>query len=224
VQVDARRATGRVGVATADGEPRFTIEDDQAYDNIEPAALPDLAAERFAFLYHGTLAARHATSAATLRALRALRLPTFVDVNLRAPWWERSAVEDLLAGARWLKLNAAELAELDGTAGTLLQRADRLRKRFGLETVVVTSGAQGSLTVTADLSYQERPDRIPNFVDSVGAGDAFSAVLLLGLAHSWTPPFALRCATAFAAAICGVRGALPPDDSIYQRFSRQWRT
>jgi fructokinase len=167
---------------------------------------------------------RHATSAATLRGLRSLRLPTFVDVNLRAPWWERGAVEDLLAGARWLKLNAAELTDLDGAAGTLLQRADRLRKHFGLDTVVVTSGGQGSLAVTPELSYQERPDRIANFVDSVGAGDAFCAVLLLGVARGWALPLALRRATMFAAAICGVRGALPPDDSLYQRFSRQWRT
>ncbi len=226
VQIDATRPTGKVTVdATDSDEPRFAIPANQAYDYIDSAALPDLGAERFAFLYHGTLAAREAASADAVRALRATGVPTFVDVNLRAPWWEGGAVEQLLTGARWLKLNANELLELaSGPARTLLQRATALRKRFELETVVVTLGGQGSLAVTGALSMTERPERVMNFVDSVGAGDAFSAVLLLGLERGWPLQLNLQRAAAFAAAICGVRGALPPDDSLYQRFSLLWRS
>lgn len=224
VQVDDARPTGRVIVAPTDDESRFTIPDDQAYDYIDRAALPDLTAEPLAFLYHGTLAARRPGSAAALRALRAAGLPAFIDVNLRAPWWERATIHALLSGARWLKLNAGELAEVaDDAAGTLLQRADALRKGFSLELVVVTSGEQGSLAVTAELSFNQRPERARGFVDSVGAGDAFSAVLLVGLARGWELQLALQRAAAFAAAICGVRGALPPDDSLYQRFLRVWQ-
>ncbi|HEX5049936.1 MAG TPA: PfkB family carbohydrate kinase [Gammaproteobacteria bacterium] len=232
IQVDPSRATGRVAVANvddksndkSDDQPRFTIPGNQAYDYIDKAEFPNLAQERLAFLYHGSLATRKAQSAAALRFLRDSGLSTFVDVNLRAPWWTRAAVEQLLRGARWVKLNGTELAELvNGPIRTQLQRAEAVRSQFDLELVVVTYGDQGSLAVTEELSITARPERVPTFVDSVGAGDAFSAVLMLGIARGWPLQLALHRATSFAAAICGIRGALPEDDAIYQRFSRQWR-
>jgi fructokinase len=225
IQIDPGRPTGRVVVATSEDEPRFTIPGNQAYDYIDKAELPNLSNEQLGFLYHGSLAARKGTSAAALRFLRDGGLSTFVDVNLRAPWWERGTVEHLLRGARWLKLNGTELAELvNGPIRTQLQRAEALRSQFDLELVVVTYGDQGSLAVNSDLSITAQPERVPQFVDSVGAGDAFSAVLMLGLTRGWPLQLALHRATSFAAAICGVRGALPEDASLYQRFSRQWRT
>jgi fructokinase len=224
IQVDPVRPTGRVVVATSHGEPRFTIPADQAYDFIDKAEFPNLAEERLAFLYHGSLAARSPTSAGALRFLREGGLSTFVDVNLRAPWWDHASVEGLLRGARWLKLNGTELAELvDGPTRTQLQRAEAVRSRFGLDVVVVTYGDQGALGVSAELSITAQPERVPSFVDSVGAGDAFSAVLMVGIARGWPLQLSLHRATSFAAAICGVRGALPDDPAIYQRFARQWR-
>lgn len=225
IQVDPSCATGRVVVTTGDGEPRFAIPANQAYDYIDKAEFPNLAEEKLAFLYHGSLAARQATSATALHFLRNSGLSTFVDVNLRSPWWNRAAVDNLLRGARWLKLNGTELAELvDGPVRTQLQRAEALRSQFDLELVVVTYGDQGSLAVTADLSITGQPERVPAFVDSVGAGDAFSSVLMLALARGWPLQLGLHRATSFAAAICGIRGALPEDDTIYQRFLKQWRT
>jgi fructokinase len=225
IQIDPLRATGRVVVATSEHEPRFTIPGNQAYDFIDKAEFPNLAQEKLAFLYHGSLATRKPPSAAALRFLRDSGLSTFVDVNLRSPWWDRAAVEGLLRGARWLKLNGTELAELvNGPSRTQLQRAETVRSQFGLELVVVTYGDQGSLAVTAELSITGQPERVPAFVDSVGAGDAFSAVLMLGLARGWPLQLALHRATSFAAAICGIRGALPEDATIYQRFLKQWRS
>ena len=224
IQVDPVRATGRVLVANDENEPRFTIPGNQAYDYIEKAEFPNLARDELSFLYHGSLATRKATSEAALRSLRDSGLPTFVDVNLRAPWWTRAAVESLLGGARWAKLNGTELAELvNGPIRTQLQRAEAVRSQFGLELVVVTYGDQGSLAVTKQLSITAQPERVPAFVDSVGAGDAFSAVLMFGIARGWSLQLALHRATSFAAAICGIRGALPEDNSIYQRFLKQWR-
>jgi fructokinase len=46
-------------------------------------------------------------------------------------------------------------------------------------------------------------------VDTVGAGDAFAAVFMLGLLQRWDAPTTLRRASEYAAAMCRVRGAAP---------------
>lgn len=224
VQIDTAHPTARLTVIASDEEPHFSIPADQAYDHIDVAALPDLGAERWALLYHGSLAVRQPESAAALKRLRALGVPTFIDVNLRAPWWDHDEIETLLRGARWVKVNAAELVELvHGPARTLLQRAETLRMRFDLDCVIVTRGEQGSFAVTRDGSVTEPPERVSELVDAEGAGDAFTAVLIFGIVRRWPLELMLRRATAFAAAICRESAPLPANEDIYRRFVRAWR-
>jgi hypothetical protein len=52
-------------------------------------------------------------------------------------------------------------------------------------------------------------------VDTVGAGDAFSAVFLFGQMQGWPLALTLARANAFAGAICGISGAVPADISFY---------
>lgn len=227
IQRDDVHPTGRVRVSLIDNEPLFSILPEQAYDFIDSAGLPQADSGTFALLYHGSLASRQPVSAAALDALRESGLPIFIDVNLRSPWWDRDRAEHLLAGGRWLKLNHQELAEFTDldTAGTtgLLQGARTLCNRFGLQTVIVTRGDSGAVAVTADGSAVGKPEPVAEFADSVGAGDAFSAVTLLGILRGWSLETTLRRATAFAAAICSVRGAVPADTRLYQRFLESWQ-
>lgn len=236
IQRDAAHPTGRVRVSLMNGEPLYSILPEQAYDFIDSAALPDSLSDlgsrsdadgAFALLYHGSLAARRPVSARTLEALRESALPIFIDINLRRPWWERKAVEHLLAGGRWLKLNhheLAELAELPGTGtGALLEGAASLCNRYGLQTVIVTRGEAGAVAVTADGSVVGKPEPAAGITDQVGAGDAFSAVTLLGILRGWSLDTTLSRASAFAAAICSVRGAIPADAALYERFLASWQ-
>jgi fructokinase len=73
-------------------------------------------------------------------------------------------------------------------------------------------GRQGELA-------QVRPERVETIVDTVGAGDAFAAVLLVGLAKQWPLPLTLQRAQTFASAIVGQRGATVADLSFYQAFN-----
>jgi len=63
-----------------------------------------------------------------------------------------------------------------------------------------------------------------NFVDSVGAGDAFSAVAIYGLLNKWDYKKILTRAVAFAAYICTIMGALPDSIDIYKKFLHKWGT
>jgi fructokinase len=61
-----------------------------------------------------------------------------------------------------------------------------------------------------------------SMVDTVGAGDAFSAVLLLGIQQGWPLSVTMERAQAFASALVSQRGATVQDSSFYQTFIRAW--
>lgn len=224
VQLDPVHPTGRVAVGIKAGQPSFTILPDQAYDFIalEPAA-GALDRGPISLLYHGSLIARNETSRASLLALRRRHaIPVFVDVNLRPPWWTKTLVNELLRGARWSKLNNDELNALSGEA-SLEASAEALRRRLGFELLIVTLGTEGALIVVEDGITKGAPVVVDEVVDTVGAGDAFSAVMLYGLIRGWRLSDSLQRAMEFAAAVCRQRGATVADRGLYQGYQARWR-
>lgn len=59
-------------------------------------------------------------------------------------------------------------------------------------------------------------------VDTVGAGDGFAAVCILGAVSGWPVARLLTRADAFASAICGIRGAVPDSAEFYRPFLEEW--
>ena len=155
-----------------------------------------------------------------------LGVPAFVDINLRDPWWQRESVFSLMQGARWLKLNDHELAVLlQRTLTTPLeiaQAASDLRERCACEWVMVTLGAQGAMLISADAQFSAAAAPVDEIVDTVGAGDAFSAVILLGILFNWEPALSLQRAVDFAAAVCKQRGATSPVPTLYSTHLERW--
>jgi fructokinase len=229
LQRDPAHPTGTVQVELVAGQPRFSILSGQAYDHIDPAAaLQAIAGRTLSCLYHGTLAARHDTSRAALDGLRQAGLPTFVDLNLRSPWWSPDGLKHVLQGARWVKLNDEELLELGGLvehappAGDLTAAADVLRTRYGLALLVVTLGAEGARLLSPEALLASPAPPVEALQDTVGAGDAFSAVMLVGLHRGWSLVQMLERALAFAARICGQRGATARDPTLYCSTLEGW--
>ncbi len=224
VQRDALHPTGIVDITLLDGQPRFHIVEAQAYDYIEHGPLTDiLDGLHIDMLYHGSLAARSEVSRATLHWLRRqIALPAFIDINLRPPWWRHEEIAELLRDARWLKLNSDELQELLPDVSDTVSAARTLSSRHHLEGVIVTLGAQGAMLLHRQQRYDASAEPVAHLVDTVGAGDAFSAVVLLGLSRQWPMERMMRRATEFAAAICGRRGATVFDRSFYTGFIEQW--
>jgi fructokinase len=228
LQIDREAATGEVRVHLEDGEPDFEILADRAWDRLDGGtALSALAGNRYSLLYHGSLIARGERSRSALRAIReGTDLPVFMDVNLRDPWWTSERVLGLLTGVRWAKLNRHELLRLqdrsDADGSDLEGLATRSRERLDLEQLIVTNGAEGALVRSRDTTFERRPPAQVEVVDTVGAGDAFSAVWILGLARRWDPETTLRRALEFAAEICHQRGATIDDPALYQRTIDTW--
>lgn len=216
VQISPHLATGRVNVRFKDGEPDYEIASDSAYDYIYSEGVPDLSAA--ALLYHGTLALRQEVNCRTLeRMLIQHDLPLFLDVNLRAPWWRRGSVQEWLQRARWVKLNRHELAELAPSGDDLQQQMVSLQQRSGMELLVVTLGERGAIARgRKGRQWLVEPAAAADVVDTVGAGDAFSARLIHGLLHNEDIEGMLGAAQAFAGRIVGLRGAIPVSFEFYE--------
>jgi len=68
---------------------------------------------------------------------------------------------------------------------------------------------------TTDAVYHAQPPRGVTIRDTVGAGDAFAAMLAAGVVLRWPAETTLRLADRLAAKICGIEGAIPEDPAFY---------
>ncbi|MDH5648892.1 MAG: PfkB family carbohydrate kinase [Gammaproteobacteria bacterium] len=223
VQQDSEHATGTVDVTFQDGEPRFDIVENRAYDFIDKNRLPSL--RNLELVYHGTLALRSHTSAEALKHIRqTTTVPAFTDINLRSPWWHHDTVTEVINNSRWLKLNEYELSIMVSEGVDAEAKADRLLVDASLAFIVVTQGEQGAFVKTKEGEcYHIVPESVGGVVDTVGAGDAFSSVVVLGIIRKWPLALVLERAQQFASAIVGVRGATVSDRKFYLTFIESWK-
>jgi len=221
VQRDDVHPTGRVQVDLDDGEPTFHILPDQAYDHLDhDRAMRSIHADSFSLLYHGSLILRAEASRRAVDALRnGAEIPVFVDVNLRNPWWTKKDVLESVRRARWIKVNENELGLLAGVPDT--ETAEAFRSDHGMDKVIVTRGGRGASVVSGDGTVEALPPSDLRIVDTVGAGDAFCSVFILGLTRGWPTGLTLNRAVEFAAAVCELPGATTSDRELYSRFENQ---
>lgn len=218
VQQDDAHPTGTVGVKLEGGQPTYTIHEDVAWDHlvVEPALEAALAHARV--VCFGTLMQRHPASRAAVRRLVKLasgQALVVCDINLRQHYYSKEVLEASLALSRWAKLNDAELAVLRGLF-QLGGKAEReqlasLRKKFRLELAALTLGERGCLVQSDDEEVSVPGERV-QVVDTVGAGDAFTAGLVCGVLQGMEVADAARLANRLAARVAASRGGTPAID------------
>jgi fructokinase len=221
LQNDIAHPTGVVSVSINNDEPCYNIIKPSAYDFIEPTPIVN----RSAMLYHGTLALRHDISASTLSTLyKQFEGVVFLDVNLRTPWWNRTTVITLMEKASWVKLNVVELDELFPSTEALHTRLNILIADFKLDGILLTLGEKGAVVYTNESKFfSVSPERATKLVDTVGAGDSFTAVFIMGLLQNWPLQETLERAQEFALNIVEQRGAIILDKETYQTLLSQWQ-
>jgi fructokinase len=215
VQVDELAPTGTVTVELDDaGVPRFTIHEGVAWDGLlATQEAVDVAYDADAVCF-GSLAQRREPACGSIRRLVAATRPNALrifDVNLRQHFHSRETVDESLRLANVLKLNDGELPVLASAydlGGSVDEQLDALAMRFGLRLVALTRGDRGS-RLRGPGGSSDHPGVEVAVRDTVGAGDAFTAALAMGLLLGWPLDETNARANEVAAFVCSCAGAAP---------------
>jgi fructokinase len=184
IQLDSDLPTGTVAVTVdAAGQPEFSIRENVAWDYLDWSESWRALAINADAVCFGSLAQRAQSSRNTIRRfIEATRRDALVvfDANLRQGFYSSQLLAESLHLSRIAKLNEQELYHFDkllNLKGSSVEKSARiLLKSYDLELVCVTRGGDGSLLVTASQTHEHRGLPVA-VVDTVGAGDAFTAVL-----------------------------------------------
>jgi fructokinase len=182
------RPTGEVLVKLdAAGRASYEFAADAAWDNLALSrGLEQLAARADAVCF-STLGQRSEISRQTIQRFvqatpaKCLRV---LDINLRPPFWNEPIVMQSLQAANVLKVNDAELsvlADMLGWSGTDHELLQQLIDKFSLQLVTLTRGAAGAVLLSESGERSDLPGQPTVVVDTVGAGDSFTAALVIGL-------------------------------------------
>ena len=214
MQVDPSLPTGFVRVTVDDA-------DNPAYEIVEPAAWDAIAtsdallrrARASRAVVFGSLAQRNAVTRGTIeRLLETPALKAF-DVNLRPPYDDRDIVGRSLARADVVKMNEGEMRRLAAWFDLPAEprpMAAALAEKFDCGTVCITRGPEGA-ALWREGRWLEHPGFEVEVRDTVGAGDAFLAVLLSGLLAGAEDQALLRHANLIGAYVVTQFGAVPAD-------------
>ena len=208
------KPTGTVQVELdAKGVPTYTIMEDVAWDNIPFTTEMEVLARRADAVCYGSLVQRMASRESVLRFLRATGPETLkvFDINLRQHYYSREVLEVSLRLADILKINDEEIrtvADLFGLEGDDVAACRALIGRYGLRLVILTKGADGSEVITADERIPQ-PAGAAKVVDTVGAGDSFTAAFVVAYLRGDSLADAQRLASDTAAYVCSCKGAMP---------------
>lgn len=227
VQVDNRHPSGVVEVMLdGRGVPQYDIRADVAYDYLDLDRVRPLNWSQIDIVYYGTLQQRTERAFERLHAFLAQagdNTLRFCDLNLRPPFNRPEVVAASMHQADILKLNREEFSFVlthMSDIGAMADPAQGLMRHYAISTLAVTDGARGCRVIHQGLTFDVPAPEVPSVVDTVGAGDAYAAVLAAGIVKALPMRRTLTLAGDFAARICGIPGAIPDDPTIYPKLAQ----
>lgn len=217
VQWDSNHPTGTVEVRIdAQGNPDFTIFPHVAFDSIEVNYELMELAQRADCIAFGTVAQRTPVSATTLSRLLGVsgEKPRFLDLNLRKDCYNWQTIQDSIAQATVLKLNADEARRVafgfDLPVEPLPDFCAALLRSCSLVVCLVTLGERGAFAAMADGTRVYEPGYEVRVADTCGSGDAFSAGFLHGYMRGQPLAWCLRLGNVMGTLVATQPGATEP--------------
>jgi len=213
IQISKSFPTGSVQIKLdKNSVPEYVFLKDTAYDNIEFTPVIKEFAQSVDLIYFGTLAQRSAKSAETIQKILAAgkNAVKAYDINLRQNYYSKEIIENSLLNANILKISLEELPVCAKALNLQYVSEDiciQLLKKFNLDIVALTKGSLGSTIFTKDRKYHSAGIPV-KAVDTVGAGDAFAAVLCMGFLQKADFEIIGKMANAVASYVCTQPGAM----------------
>jgi fructokinase len=207
----------------ADGVADYHFPEDVAWDRLTIDAAAEALAQRLRAICFGSLAQRSDFSRAAIHRFLS-SLPRGVlkifDLNIRQSFYSEEIIRASLGQADILKLNDEEidiLGGLEGLGGSTEQRLAGLVDRYHLSLGVLTRGGRGSLLVSPAAVSDHRgfPAEV---VDTIGAGDSFTAVIAVGMLKGYSLERINEHANRVASHVCSRRGAMVALPEELRRF------
>ncbi|HTD40088.1 MAG TPA: carbohydrate kinase [Mucilaginibacter sp.] len=191
----------------------YIIPQPVSWDNIQTTSFLTHGAVHASAIIFGSLACRDETTRDTLLNLldetNALKI---FDVNLRAPHYTLSTIENLTARADVVKMNEDEAKLLiGGSNNNLKEQINEFQSKYHPQTICVTRGEHGAI-VWHDYEFYENPGCEVQVGDTVGAGDSFLATFVAGLLKNEPMQQLIDNACAVGSFVASKRGANPPYD------------
>lgn len=226
IKINQTKPTGRVIVElNEDKIPEYNIKTDVAYDFIELSENEkNKILKTSQMIYFGSLCQRNEVSRKTIQSLFNTEALLFCDINLRQNYYSKKIIEDSLNSCNILKLNETELDLITNLcfkeSQSYLKNVTNILTKYNIDYISVTKGNNGAdiFSKNGSVSYKSE---IINVVDTVGAGDAYSAILALGILNNIEIDKTNSLATSFAAEVCKQKGALINNSKIYDKYYKE---
>ncbi len=228
IQTDPDHDTGTVNVTMSHEGHTFTITPDTAWAHLDfDRGLSSLLRQSCDLLYFGSLIQHSEKGRTLIQNIMDSKHPgttVFCDLNLRPGFYDPGVIKAVLGASDILKLNREEWQEISD-----INISDTLNRKImgpfmtthDLELIILTLGSLGSQWITRENTHHCPSPSLKKIVDTVGAGDAYAAVAAAGRLNNLPIDTAIGLAGEFAGYICGIKGALPEDESIYNDVRRR---
>jgi fructokinase len=213
IQTDSHFSTGEVTVKLDEkGSATYTINYPVAWDKIEATPEAQDTVSSADAVVFGSLVCRDTASYQSLLSLLNVAKYKIFDVNLRAPFYTKELLSDLMNKADFIKFNDDELYEISEYLGSpyysLEQNMQFIAEKTNTQHICVTKGSHGAVLFYNNQLFYNSGYKI-TVADTVGAGDSFLAGLLSKLLTGIAPQEAINFACALGALVAQEEGANP---------------
>ncbi len=148
-------------------------------------------------------------------------LKYFCDLNIRQNFYTKDLIEECLAASNVIKINIEELRLINellfNKSFDKNDTSKRLLNEYQLGLLCVTYGDDGAIIYKGE-NHNHYKLKARNVIDTVGAGDAYAAILCIGYLRNWDIERTNKIASEFAGEIIKINGALPDELSIYEKY------
>ncbi len=215
IQVNKKVKTGTVNIKyDNDKVPIFTINENTAWDNIKVIEETKKFIKKADAICYGTLSQRNRISQKAIISYIKSTKPECLkiyDINIRQNYYNKNIIQNTLELSDILKISEEELstvAEVLGLSGTNKDILKNILTKYSLKVIAYTKGRNGANLIFKNNTIKHKGYKT-KVVDTVGCGDAFTAILALGILKQNSYENILKDANKIASYVASKKGAMP---------------